>query len=295
MKKILIIGILAFMLIMPIIGATNTTNETLKSKNSNFINGEDFTHTVGVEYVTTTNCGYCPTASNQLNSIYNSGDYDFYFVTFVSDQNSWIWSRVQELGTLSVPDVFFDGGFVNLVGAQVDETPYRNAIVNSGERIVPDLDMDVSVDFMGGGTLKINVDIQNNEAEDYNGILKVYVVEKESRWNDVQGHPYHFGALGIPIDDSLAVPQGHPTPIGDSYNFKKTWFGAIFGFSDITEDNIMVIAVIYDSETGYAVQTAAAEPTSTTPQFHLFENIKFFQLIKEKNLIFKILDLIEKI
>jgi len=293
MKKYLIAGVLAILMIMPIVGAANFTNDIIEAKSSDILSGEDFTHTVIGEYVTTTGCGYCPTASNQLYSIYNSGDYEFYYVSLVSDMNSRIWNRVQELEVTGVPDVHFDGGYRNLVGAQTDEQPYRTAITQCGERTVPDIDVDVSVEWKGGGTLKISVTVQNNEAEEYDGHLRVYIVEKESRWNDAQGDPYHFGALDIPIDKSLAVPQGHPKPLGDSYTFTKTWLGSLFGFGDITEDNILVIAAVFDGETDQAVQTAAAEPTSSTEQFHLFGNFRIIQFLMERGFLSRFLSLIE--
>lgn len=292
MKKYLIIGILAIVMIMPIIGAANITNDKIEVQSSDILSGEDFTHTVFAEYVTTTACGYCPTASSQLYSIYNSGDYEFYYVSLVADMNSKIYSRVQELGVTAVPDVYFDGGYRNLLGAQEDEQSYRNAITQCGERTVPDINVDVSVEWKGGGTLKISVTVQNNEAEEYDGHLRVYIVEPESRWNDASSNPYHFGALAIPIDKSLAVPQGQPCPLGDTYTFTKTWFGALNGFGDITEDNIMVIAAVFDGETDYAVQTAAAEPTTSTEQFHLFENFKIFQFMRERGILFHLFNLI---
>jgi len=293
MKKHLVIGILAIVLIMPIVGAENITREKNEVQPSTVLSGEDFTHTVIAEYVTTTSCGYCPAASSQLYSIYSSGDYEFYYVSLVSDVNSKIWNRVQELGVTGVPDVYFDGGYRNLVGAQTDEQPYRNVITQCGERTVPDIDVDVSVEWKGGGTLKISVTVQNNEAEEYDGHLRVYIVEPESRWNDAQSNPYHFGALAIPIDRSLAVPQFQPRPLCDSYTFTKTWFGALHGFGDITEDNIMVIAAVFDGDTDHAVQTAAAEPTSSTEQFFLFENFKIFQFMRERGILFHLFNLIK--
>ena len=272
---------LALVLLLPTIGAVGITNKTLNVSSSTSV-GTELTHAVLGEYVTTTGCGYCPVASSQLYSIYESGDYDFYYVSLVADMNSKIYKRVSELGTEGVPDVHFDGGYKNLVGAQTDEQAYRTAIEQSGERTVADLDVDVSVEWKGGGTLKLSVTVQNNEAEEYDGHLRVYIVEKESRWNDAQGNPYHFGALDIPIDKSLAVSQGHACPIGDSYTFTKTWLGALFGFDDIEQDNIMVIASVFDGETDYVVQTAAAEPTSSASSVPFFGHFRILQFLKEQ-------------
>jgi hypothetical protein len=225
----------------------------------------EFTHTVIVEYGTLTTCGPCVTASGQLNSIYQSGDLDFNFVTLVWDEgNRNVRNRLQELGVSSVPDVYFDGGYRRLLGAQVDETPYRNAITQSGERDVPDVNADLSVQWIGGGALKLSLTVENNEPETFSGHIRIYITEKESRWNDNGGNPYHFAVLDIPVDRNLAVaPQGPITQHADTYTINKLWLGFLYGFGDITEENILVIASIFDQDTGYAVETTSAEPAAS--------------------------------
>lgn len=270
MKKMIITGIIILILMAPLAAASPTVISGLKNgiKQQVSVSQENFTHTVITEYGTTTTCPYCVIASGQLYSIYNSGDLDFYYVSLVYDEgNINVRGRLQELGVTSIPDVYFDGGYKKLLGAQNDEQPYKNAITQCGERAVSDIDVGVNVEWKGGGTLKITVTVVNNEVEEYNGHLRVYVVEKESRWNDNGGNPYHFGVLDIPIDRSLSVSHSrqrdNPSPLGDTYTFKKTWFGAIYGFSDITKENTIVIAAIFDPDSDYAVQTAAAEPTTS--------------------------------
>ena len=88
--------------------------------------------------------------------------------------------------------------------------------------------------------MKISITVQNNEAEEYEGHLRVFIVEPESRWNDVDKNPYHFGVLAIPIDKSIAYIKGNVRPIGETYTFSKTWVGSRAGFGDITKDNIMI-------------------------------------------------------
>jgi len=272
MKKYLIIGITILMMVTPLAAASPHITSAVKTSAKQMnVSPEDFTHTVMVEYGTMTTCPYCVTASGQLYSIYNSGDLDFYYVSLVWDKgNSNVRDRLTELGVSSVPDVYFDGGYRRLLGAQQDEQPYRNAITQCGERVVPNIGVDVNVQWKGSGTLKITVNVHNNEPTEYNGHLRVYIVEKESRWNDNGGNPYHFGVLDIPIDRSLSTTpqpqsqqQGQSSPLGGTtYTFIKTWLGALYGFGDITQNNILVIASVFDPDSGYAVQTAAAEPTS---------------------------------
>lgn len=291
MKKNLLVAIAIIILVTPVAAASTMMSTSMKTATIQQMNVplENFTHTVMVEYGTTTTCPYCVIASGQLYSIYNSGDLDFYYVSLVGDQgNSNVWGRLQELGISSIPDVYFDGGYRHLLGAQSTEQPYRNAISTCGEREVPDIYIDVDVEWKGAGTLKILVTVTNNEAEDYNGHLRVYVVEKTSRWDDNSGNPYHFAVLDIPIDSDLTVvesQQGYTLDArASTYTFKKTWFGALHGFGDITQDNVMVIASVFDPDSEDAVQAAAAEPTLadgtiTTFQTHIHQFITALKLV----------------
>jgi len=294
MKKYFVISILAFILLMPVAASYNTISIGDIKTSTIQSSVEESTHSVMIEYATLTTCPPCVTASSQLNSIYNSGDLDFYFVTLVADEcNLNIRGRISDLGVSSVPDVYFDGGYRRILGGQSSETPYRNAITQCGQRDVPDIDIDVSADWKGNGEIKISVDVQNNEPEEYSGILRVYIVEVESRWNDNGGHPYHYAAIGMPIDRSLTMPKAGVQPLADTYTFSKTWKGSIYGFGDITKDNIMIIASVFDKETGHAVQAASAEPASATSQLYEFISsrpmIRAFQFLINKgisNLIF---------
>lgn len=78
--------------------------------------------------------------------------------------------------------------------------------------------------------------------------VRLFVVEPVSRWDDDQGFPFSFSVLDMPLD--AAVTLVNETPYTSSF----TWDGAAAGFGDITEGNIMVIAVVTtaDSYTGYS-------------------------------------------
>ncbi|MGF3554274.1 MAG: hypothetical protein ACQXXF_03220 [Thermoplasmatota archaeon] len=262
MKKYILVGIIILMLVAPICGASMILSNSKEIEKPNATSFGDFTHTVIAEYGTMTTCPYCVTASNQLYNIYNSGDLDFYFVTMVWDAaNANVRNRLKELGVSSVPDVYFDGGYKRILGAQSNEQSYRTAINQSGNRVVPDIDVSVVVNWLGGGKLKIEVTVVNNEVETYNGHLRTYIVEKQSRWNDYSGKPYHYAVLDIPIDRSLSLVKTYAKARVDTYKFSKTWYGSLYGFKDIIKENIVVIASVFDKDTGYAVQTFAAEPS----------------------------------
>ena len=251
------ICIIAAALMMPI-AESSTTKST-----QNVV--EDFTHTVFVEHATLTFNYNCVNVSSRLYDIYNSGDLDFNYVTLIADWGfnlpPTIKDRLDELNNEVAPTVYFDGAYSHMIGER-NEQEYRDAITQAGERETPDINIDLSIEWLGGGSLRIEVNVQNNELEDYYSRLLVYIVEKESRWNDYSGNPYHFAALDIPVDEDLALMSGQVNPLGETYTFTRIWDGSALGFGDITQDNTMVIASVSDLETGFAVQSASGIPTS---------------------------------
>jgi hypothetical protein len=76
----------------------------------------------------------------------------------------------------------------------------------------------------------------------YGGTLRVFVVEPTSRWWDAEGKNYDFGFLSFAAEEPFSIPYG------EKYDLQAIWDGKTFGFGDVTEDNIMVIAVIYNDD-----------------------------------------------
>ena len=257
MEKCLIIFVIAAALMMPMAGSSTT-----KSTQTVI---EDFTHTVFVEHATLTFNYNCVNVSSRLYDIYNSGDLDFCYVTLIADWGfnlpPTIKDRLDELNNEVAPTVYFDGAYSHMIGERTEQE-YRDKITQAGMRLTPDIDIDASFEWLGGGTIKISVEVQNNELEDYDGRLRVYVVEKESRWLDNGSNPYHYAALDIPVDENLALMGCQVRPLGDTYTFTRLWDGSSYGFGDITQDNVMVTAVLFDRVTGDAVQAASALATN---------------------------------
>ena len=81
-----------------------------------------------------------------------------------------------------------------------------------------------------------------------------------------QGNNFHYAVLDIPVTKSLSAlqitdsnQQNYQAQTYDStYTITKRWSG------DIAQDNCMVIMSVFDRDTTYAVQTAAAKPVSTS-------------------------------
>ena len=125
---------------------------------------EDFTHTVLVEKATSSTCPYCPAMANALNSVYNSDDYPFYYVSLVTNKNQDARTYLtQTYNYKYVPTAYFDGGKKVLVGGYDEESYYRTRIESSGIRDVHELDLSLSVEWMGAGVLEIEISITNNE------------------------------------------------------------------------------------------------------------------------------------
>jgi len=241
MKKYLITGILAILLIMPIVGAANITNEKYEVQPSNILSGEDFTHTVFAEYGTTTTCPYCPGASSAMYSIYQSGDYPLYYVSLVGDKNSVAATRLYYLAARGVPVVYFDGGETNIVG-DVGEAQYRTIIEEMGAREVKlPIDMTTTVTWDGDAKITVTITLTNNGGF-YLGLLKSYVTEIESRWNDNDGNPYHYAFVDFAFNRPIILFGGKERTFTKQFDFSKNHGGETF--EDITEDNIQVVSTV---------------------------------------------------
>ena len=143
---------------------------------------------------------------------------------------------------------------------------------DAGMRTVKHLDINTNVTWLGNAKIKVTVSVTNNDKSIYLGVLRSYITEIVSRWNDQSGDPFHFGFLDFAIKKSVFIPPGK------TYITSATWDGTIDHegqtFGDITEDNTMIISSISywlphpykDDESGktyfmlYVDQTDGATP-----------------------------------
>jgi len=216
-----------------------------------------FTHTVFAEDATATWCGYCHFAREALDKIYTSGDYPFYYTCMVDDKNTHAAARNLEYNIYGFPTVFFDGGYKVAVGGGTgNEAQYRSYISQCGAATVKDIDITLNVDWLGDAAMDISASVLNNEATQYNGRIRVYVTEVESsmNWKDTAGHPYTFPFLDYAFNEVISIAPSN------TWTDSITWDGHNYNdghghdFGTIQYGNIMVIAVVYNSEVhqGYA-------------------------------------------
>lgn len=95
-----------------------------------------------------------------------------------------------------------------------------------------------------GSNLEKQIDIQSslskNNYRPYNGQLRVYIVEPISRWYNADNEPYHFGFLDFAVDEELSIE------VQDTYTKQVTWDASEAGYSQISENNIMAIATVFN-------------------------------------------------
>ncbi len=106
--------------------------------------------------------------------------------------------------------------------------------------------------LVGGTTTPTSHQITIQHTTDgipYQGHLRIYVTEPVSRWNMYNQSPYHFGSLGLAYDDDLSLDYQ------DTFSQSITWDG------DVQENNVMVMAAVYNPEP----QGAYAYPPSKNP------------------------------
>jgi thiol-disulfide isomerase/thioredoxin len=282
MKKYLILSIILILAFSSYVSAIPINNEKEPTMNPQT---SDLTHTVFVEECTATWCPNCPFAAEALYSIYESGDYPFYYVALVHDMNPLAVDRLEDyvmniFKGFAFPIVYFDGGDVNMVGrgstVEETETMYREIIEEVGARAVKQpITLDSTVVWDGNAQITVTVDVTNDGNFFYLGRIRSYITEIESRWINDDGNPYHFGFLDFAINKPILILPGQAKTFTATWDGTQTHGNQTFG--DITEDNIMVISTIshwiphhrigYDSEefTQHYLARYVDQATGVTP------------------------------
>jgi hypothetical protein len=236
--------------------ALNSDERTLKNTNQG---GRDFTHVVFAEYGTATWCSYCRYAHGALKEIYAEAQYPFFYVSLVTDKNTKASTRcLTDYNAYGWPTMWFDGGYKVNVGASSvasAKAAYITSINSCGSRAVENVDVSVSGSWLGGTNMEIQATVTNNEASTYGGHIRVYITELVTSmgWIDYGGQPYTFPFLDFAFDQALSIPAGN------SWSDTVQWDGTAHGFSTITEENIMIIAAVFNDE---AHQGYSYPPTS---------------------------------
>ncbi len=252
MKKLILTSLILILMIGSTTQALSTNNFTeLSEQPLTEQTRVDFTHTVFAEETTATWCPNCPMAAEALYNIFQSGDYDFYYVALVDDMNPIAKQRNIEYTFLSkvyaFPTVYFDGGDANFVGrgssVLATEAEYRPLIEQVGQRTPKQpLALETSATWDGNAQITITITVTNEGSLPYLGILRSYVTEIVSRWIDNDGNPYHFALLDYAINQYVLLMPNKPKTFTVSFDGNANHQGQTY--EDITQENIQIVTTI---------------------------------------------------
>ena len=207
--------------------------------NSNNEDDNNSTHYVFIEEGTATDCKNCPIVANILHELYESGKYNFYYVSLVNDQSNDAQTRLStDYDIYGFPTVFIDGGYKVIVGGNNDKSDYEQAILDARSRDAPNLQVKVSAKYNNiTDKLTTEVFVKNNDKETYSGRLKVYLTEIVSQWNGYDGKPYHYGFVDYVINEAISMDANGEKNFSDTQSV-----------SDYDYENLMIMAVVFNSE-----------------------------------------------
>jgi len=204
---------------------------------SNTVN-EEFTHTVFVEEATAAYFPYCPAMANALHTVYESGDYPFYFTALITKNKQGniinqiaLDYLVNNYNFYAYPTAHFDGGYKTLVGGYDNPDTFSNKIQSSSKRDVHDLDFTVSLEWMDNSELKIDISITNNE-EFFNSPPEKPTITGPTSTKYGEEHTYEITATDPDDndiyyyidfgDDTEEIIKG-PYDSGKTTRVKHTW------------------------------------------------------------------------
>jgi len=214
-------------------------------------NVEDLVHYVFIEEGTATWCVQCPAVARILHELYESGEYNFYYVSMVHDKNEKARDRLEdnEHNILGFPTVYIDGGY-ELVYGEKDKSVFEEKISKAENRDVPEIAVNVTSEIdEAGKRVETTVVIDNYESDTYTGRLKVYLTNRIA-WADYDGDAYHFGFLDYIADEDVSINGEDQKIVTKSYDV-----------SNLDVDNLMIIAVVFNDES----TTKYSEPPDGNP------------------------------
>ena len=181
---------------------------------------------------------YCPRVGNILHELYNSGDYNFYYVTLIKTNEKATARLDNEYKLKALPTTYIDGGFKVILGGLHNKSEYAQAIREAEARDVPQIKVTITAEYVNTtDSFTSNILVKNNEDNEYTGRLRVYLTEIISRWTGPEGEPYYFGFLDYIVNEDISISANN------NKSFLKTR-----DISDLDPENLMIVAAVFNSE-----------------------------------------------
>lgn len=200
---------------------------------------------VFVEEASTTWCKNCPQVAKVIHDSYKSDKNNFYYVSLVSDKNSFAENRLSNgFKTYGYPSVYLDGGFRFLVGGGSFESKFKKFLSESNSRSRPDVYVYLeSVWDRKNKVLENTVEVVNKDNESYSGTVRVYICENKSvRWSDYDGNPYRHAFLEYGLEESVDLDPG------ENITLVEEWIPSESSFEDVSVENLYMVAVVFNDK-----------------------------------------------
>jgi hypothetical protein len=271
MDKKLIIGLslsVIFFLVTSSSALPIVLNNNLIKKNKLDFNSIA-THTVFCEFACSYNCYNCPETAEVLSQIYKSNEYDFEYITYVTNENSLALDAIiKHYNIAGYPTCFFDAGYEIAYNSTPDEYNFGKKIEAASNRPVHDITIDLNITWFADCCNKYvytNITIFNNENTPYDGILKLYITEINSRWNyTINGNikSYHNAFIDfISEDENIYInPES-------SITLKLPMWSALIP-DGLEPNNMMIVAVVCNSNNPYK---AFSDPPKNEHSFFVYK------------------------
>lgn len=264
------------MLMLPSVAGAFSTVNTSSEPSEDETPNNAYSHSILGEFFTMTTCVPCKYAHAALKDLYAHNYHPFNYITYVYDASNKSRNRKLEMDVEASPTVIWDDDFKRDVGGtsnETEKTRYNASIISCGNRVVKDIDLSLDVAWLGAvnndpedgetgvpleqkmtwniSEMKIDVEVTSHETSQYNGHLHVQVTEVNStqyvdKWGLPETHEFKDYAYNNDINISG----------GGSWNKTIYWDGCDYNNGDnppkyfdyITQDNILVIASIFDED-----------------------------------------------
>lgn len=182
----------------------------------------------------------CPRIKEMIHDLYLTDNYHFNYVSLICDQNEKAYQRLaQEYNNdHHFPGIYIDGGYFVLdlpKDTDQDKKNIEEKILQSALRPTPNVDIYMhNIIFEETNECQTFISIQNNEEKQYTGRLRVYLVEKISRWHDYNGRPFYNAFIDYIIEKEVTIQEGKDIEISQKWSL-----------SHLDKDNLKIIAVLF--------------------------------------------------
>lgn len=241
MNKKMIGLLICILLITTSIPIVSSMEKNIEQNNHN-----EYTRKVFVEQSTSTTSKYCTNVAEVLNNLFDPENPEFYYISLVEDENDLAYDRVvNHYNRRANPTVFMDGGYEVIFGFRENfEEDFNQKVQDSLLREAPELIVEVNAGWNESRTeLTTRVNIENKDLKTYTGELKVFICEiKSTRWKDYNGDAFSYAFLEYAIEQDIIVNPG------ENKEFSSIWNASLSKYSEVFPENLMIYAVIYNSE-----------------------------------------------